>query len=76
MKNEFISGAIYRHYKGNLYKALYIAKHTETEESLAIYQALYGGYGIWARPLEMFMDNVTLPDGSTVPRFALIEEKC
>ena len=74
MKNEFIQGAIYRHYKGNLYKALYIAKHTETEEPLAIYQALYGEHGIWARPLAMFLDEVTLPDGSVVPRFALVEE--
>ena len=73
----FQPGGIYRHYKGNLYKALYIAKHTETEEPLAIYQALYGEYGIWARPLAMFLDEVTLPDGSVVPRFALIEEeKC
>jgi hypothetical protein len=74
MRNEFISGATYRHYKGNLYKALYIAKHTETEEPLAIYQALYGEHGIWARPLAMFLDEVTLPDGSVVPRFALVEE--
>jgi hypothetical protein len=74
MRNEFIPGATYRHYKGNLYKALYIAKHTEIEEQLAIYQALYGEYGIWARPLAMFMEDVTLPDGSVVPRFALVEE--
>ena len=74
MRSEFIPGAIYRHYKGNLYKALYIAKHTETEEPLAIYQALYGEHGIWARPLAMFLDEVTLPDGSVVPRFALVEE--
>ena len=75
--HTFQPGGIYRHYKGNLYKALYIAKHTETEEPLAIYQALYGDYGIWARPLDMFLDDVILPDGSVVPRFALIEEeKC
>ena len=74
MRNEFILGATYRHYKGNLYKALYIAKHTETEEPLAVYQALYGEHGIWARPLAMFLDEVTLPDGSVVPRFALVEE--
>ena len=74
MRNEFIPGGIYRHYKDNLYKALYIATHTETEEPLAIYQALYGDYGIWARPLAMFLDDVTLPDGSIVPRFALEEQ--
>ena len=74
MRNEFIPGCTYCHYKGNLYKALYIATHTETEEPLAIYQALYGDYGIWARPLAMFLDDVTLPDGSIVPRFALEEQ--
>lgn len=65
---------VYRHYKGNLYKALYVATHTETEEPLAVYQALYGEYGIWARPLAMFLDDVTLPDGSVVQRFTLVEE--
>ena len=47
----------------------------ETEEELVIYQALYGEFGIWARPLAMFLEDVTLPDGSTVKRFALVEEE-
>lgn len=72
--NELISGGIYRHYKGNLYRILYIATHTETEESLVIYQAMYGEEKVWARPLAMFLDDVTLPDGRAVPRFALVEE--
>ena len=67
-------GGVYRHYKGNLYKTLYVAIHTETEEPLAVYQALYGEYGIWARPLAMFLDDVTLSDGSVVQRFTLVEE--
>ena len=67
-------GGLYRHYKGNLYKVLQIAKHTETEEPLVIYQAMYGEEKFWARPLAMFLENVTLPDGSIVPRFELIEE--
>ena len=62
-------GATYRHYKGNSYKVLHIAKHTETAEQLVIYQALYGDHSIWARPLDMFIEDVTLPDGTTVPRF-------
>ena len=74
MMNTFQQGGIYRHYKGNMYKALYVALHTETEEPLAIYQALYGDEKIWARPLEMFLDEVVLSDGSVVPRFELIEE--
>ncbi|MBO5301254.1 MAG: DUF1653 domain-containing protein [Peptococcaceae bacterium] len=74
MERTLQPGGIYRHYKGNLYKALYVATHTETEEPLAVYQALYGEHGIWARPLAMFLDDVTLPDGSVVQRFTLVEE--
>ncbi len=74
MERTLQPGGVYRHYKGNLYKALYVAIHTETEEPLAVYQALYGEYGIWARPLAMFLDDVTLPDGSVVQRFTLVEE--
>ena len=74
MERTLQPGGIYRHYKGNLYKALYVATHTETEEPLAVYQALYGEYGIWARPLAMVLDDVTLPDGSVVQRFTLVEE--
>lgn len=74
MERTLQPGGVYRHYKGNLYKALYVATHTETEEPLAVYQALYGEHGIWARPLAMFLDDVTLPDGSVVQRFTLVEE--
>ncbi len=66
-------GGMYRHYKGNQYKVLHVARHTETEEALVIYQALYGEYDIWARPLDMFLETVILPDGSVVPRFALVD---
>lgn len=69
----FQPGGIYRHYKGKQYKALCIATHTETEEPMAVYQALYGEYGIWTRPLAMFLEEVTLPDGTMVPRFALVD---
>ena len=72
---DILAGGIYRHYKGNLYKVLHLARHTETEETLVVYQALYGEYGIWARPLEMFLETVTLPDGSVVLRFLPIEEQ-
>lgn len=69
------TGRIYRHYKGNLYQVLYIALHTETEEPLVIYQALYGERKIWARPLDMFAENVTLPDGNVAARFALVDDE-
>ena len=73
MQNIQLNG-IYRHYKGNQYKVLHIARHTETEELLVVYQALYGEAQIWVRPLDMFLETVTLADGSIVPRFALINE--
>ena len=61
---------IYRHYKGSLYEEMGTAQHSESEEPLVVYRALYGGYGLWVRPLAMFMESVT-KEGSTQPRFAL-----
>ncbi|OPH38323.1 DUF1653 domain-containing protein [Moraxella equi] len=70
--NEIKQG-IYRHYKGNLYQVLHTARHSETEEWLVVYRALYGDYGVWVRPLAMFCESVTI-DGKTLPRFELIKE--
>ena len=63
---------IYRHYKGQLYEVLGIARHSETAEFLVMYRALYGEYGLWARPQTMFNETVTI-DGGEVPRFALVQ---
>jgi hypothetical protein len=61
---------IYRHYKGQRYRVLGVARHSETEELLVVYQALYGERGLWVRPLRMFNESVEL-NGQPVARFAL-----
>ncbi|WP_372373702.1 DUF1653 domain-containing protein [Vreelandella venusta] len=61
---------IYRHYKGSLYEVLGTAQHSETEEVLVVYRALYGDYGLWVRPLTMFTESVNRDD-QPQPRFAL-----
>ncbi|MFD2191084.1 DUF1653 domain-containing protein [Pistricoccus aurantiacus] len=61
---------IYRHYKGQHYEVLGVAHHSETEEPLVVYRALYGDYGLWTRPLAMFCETVSR-DGESRPRFAL-----
>ena len=62
----------YRHYKGNTYQVIGVAKHTETEEDLVIYQALYGEGGLWVRPMEMFCEKVEI-GGKLVSRFEQIK---
>jgi len=63
---------IYRHYKGNLYEVLTTAQHSETEEWMVVYKALYGEEGMWVRPYEMFMEKVEV-EGKLISRFELIE---
>ncbi|MEG2928086.1 MAG: DUF1653 domain-containing protein [Oscillospiraceae bacterium] len=58
----------YRHFKGNEYEVLYMAKHSETLEDMVVYRALYGEGGIWVRPAHMFLEQITR-DGKTFPRF-------
>ena len=51
-------GEVWRHFKGNNYKIIVIAKHTEKDQRLVVYEALYGNYSVYARPLDMFMSEV------------------
>ena len=67
-----IEPGLYEHYKGNKYEVLYVATHSETMERLVVYKALYGDYGIWVRPLEMFKEYL-VRDGERIPRFRKIE---
>ena len=63
---------LYQHYKGPKYRVLGVARHSESEELVVVYQALYGDGGLWVRPLSMFNEQVEV-NGTPVPRFALIE---
>lgn len=62
----------YRHYKGNDYLVLGVARHSETEEELVVYQQDYGERGLWVRPKDMFASTVEV-DGQTIARFQFIE---
>lgn len=70
-ENPIVRG-IYRHYKGNLYEVLEIATHSETQEKLVVYRALYGEYGVWVRPLAMFAETVETENGASA-RFELMQ---
>ncbi len=65
---------IYKHFKGNLYELLCVAKHSETLEEMVVYKALYGDGDVWVRPASMWDEQVER-DGEMVNRFQLVEEK-
>ena len=67
-------GKYYRHFKGNVYRVLHIAKHSETLEEMVVYQAMYGERGIWVRPKAMF-EEVIERDGKAVRRFEPIPDE-
>ena len=58
----------YQHYKGHEYEVLGVARHSETEEELVVYRALYGERGLWIRPMAMFLETVMV-EGIPRPRF-------
>lgn len=75
-KREIRPGKCYRHFKGKRYQVLGVALHSETQEELVIYQALYGEGRLFARPVDMFLeevDPVAYPDAKQRYRFECID---
>ena len=70
---ESIKPGRYRHFKGKEYEVLGVARHSETEEELVVYRALYGDFGLWVRPVSMRNEPVE-HDGKTFLRFTYIGE--
>ena len=65
---------IYRHFKGNRYELLGVAKHSETLEPMVVYRALYGEHGMWIRPASMWNETV-VREGNVYQRFTFLDKK-
>ncbi len=63
----------YRHFKGNEYEVIHIAKHSETLENMVVYRALYGDGDVWVRPESMWNETIER-DGKILKRFTYIEK--
>lgn len=63
----------YRHFKGNMYEVIAVAKHSETLEDMVVYKALYGEGGYWVRPLSMWNETIER-DGTIIKRFTYVDE--
>ena len=70
---ETIKPGRYRHFKGNEYRVMYLARHSESLEPMVVYQALYGERGVWVRPAHMWSERVER-EGYSGPRFVWIGE--
>jgi len=65
---------LYRHYKGNMYEVYMTAQHSETQELMVVYKALYAEQGMWVRPYDMFTETVEV-NGVKVERFKKVEDE-
>ncbi len=68
MTDITIKPGIYRHFKGQRYQVMDLVKHSENEQTLVLYRALYGERGLWVRPVDLFLGSKQV-DGVAVPRF-------
>ena len=68
-----VKPGLYRHFKGNMYRVIGTARHSETMEEMVVYQALYGEMGLWVRPRNMFLETVER-DGKIFQRFEFVEK--
>jgi cyclomaltodextrinase / maltogenic alpha-amylase / neopullulanase len=68
-----VKPGVYKHYKGECYRVLTVAVHSESLQEVVVYQAMYGKQITWVRPLAMFLEKVIV-DGKEKPRFAYIDQ--
>lgn len=74
---NIVPDQVYRHFKGNIYKVITLAKHTETGQEMVVYRDVYGSHDTYVRPREMFespVDKVKYPDATQEYRFELMDE--
>ena len=68
-----LENGLYQHYKGHMYQVYMTAQHSETEEWMVVYKALYGEEGMWVRPYDMFTELVNV-DGQMIDRFTKVDD--
>lgn len=74
MRIQDIKPGIWRHFKGNRYQVIGLARHSESEELMVVYRALYGDGELWARPASMWLETIER-DGQIFQRFMLETEE-